>query len=206
MAQPAPQLAPPQSIVQPTPQLAARAGAPRRAHRLEPAQSCGVRLLKRGLEHIFGRQQGYATLHPRRAFRGLGERCRLLRLAHVVFRAEVRAQLLDALASEEANVQLTGRSTEGAGGVEAAGACHHSDELLGRAVGAVARSVVHPVAERARAACGRPRTGDYLALVLAIFLATAHPNSRLLLLRPSRCVHTVDFASVWGGNRPPYVK
>eukprot|EP00964_Phaeocystis_antarctica_P015567 scaffold8619_cov52-Phaeocystis_antarctica.AAC.2 len=69
MAQPTPQLAPPQSIVQPTPQLAARAGAPRHAQRLEPAQSCGVRLTKRGLEHIVGRHQGYATLHPRRAFR-----------------------------------------------------------------------------------------------------------------------------------------
>eukprot|EP00964_Phaeocystis_antarctica_P144268 scaffold110018_cov69-Phaeocystis_antarctica.AAC.7 len=57
LAQWTPQLAPSQSIPQPrpqaTPQFAARAGAPRRAHRLEPAQSCGVRLTKRGLEHIF---------------------------------------------------------------------------------------------------------------------------------------------------------
>ena len=50
----------------------------------------------------------------------------------VILRAEVRVQLLDALASEEAIVQLTGGSTEGAGRVEKVGAYHHGDELLER--------------------------------------------------------------------------
>ena len=146
LAQWTPQLVPPQSSVEPTPQLAARAGAPRHAHRFEPAQSRCVRLTKRGLEHIFGRHQGHTMLRPQRDLslllrrwrwweRRLGERCRLLRLAHVVLGTENHAQLLDALASEEASVQLTGGSTEGVLGVEAVGACHHSDELLGRVGG-----------------------------------------------------------------------
>eukprot|EP00964_Phaeocystis_antarctica_P004600 scaffold2480_cov65-Phaeocystis_antarctica.AAC.3 len=125
----------PLAAAQPVAQLAARAGAPRRAHRLEPAQSRGIRLLKRGLEHIWARQRGRLLrrlLWLRWREGRLGERCRQLRLAHVILRAEVRAQLLDALASKEANVQLTGGSTEGAGRIEIVGTCHHSDELLER--------------------------------------------------------------------------
>eukprot|EP00964_Phaeocystis_antarctica_P012342 scaffold6811_cov55-Phaeocystis_antarctica.AAC.8 len=118
-------LQPPLAAAQPVAQLAARAGAPRNAYRLEPAQSRSVRLLKRGLQHIWARHRGRLLrrlLWRRRRESRLGERCRQLRLAHVVLRAEVRAQLLDALASQEANVQLTGGSAERAGRIEIVGA------------------------------------------------------------------------------------